>query len=115
MNKELLTVVVIAAIEDRPLAQPKSLKWVLRWWKDTRQTAEEMLPRMLSPTGAAPVTHCGCEMCLTPEQAADLAEFIVNEQVPVVATIIGPQENNSRSTIENRDKWLPARGLKLVV
>jgi hypothetical protein len=114
MNKELLTFCIVATAGDLERARPLCLEWVKRWKPDSRQTVEEMLPTALSPTGVGPASHYLCAMPGTREEWDDMQAFIVSKDVPVEAALAGTQENNSRSTRANRDKWLPTRGLKMV-
>jgi hypothetical protein len=114
MGKELFTFCIVAAAADLECARMLSLEWVKRWHPKTKQTAEEMLPMPLSSMGQAPATHYLCAMCGTRAEWDDMQAFIASKSVPVVATLVAPQENSGRFTRENRDQWLSTRGLKVI-
>jgi hypothetical protein len=112
--KELFTFCILAAVGDLERARPLCLEWVKRWHPKTAQTAADMLPTPLSPTGNSPITHKLCAMCGTRAEFDDMQAFIATRGVPVDATLVGLQEDKSLFTIANRDKWLLTRSLKVI-
>lgn len=110
----LFTVCAVATAADAPRARELSLEWVKSLHPFAKQTVSEMLPTPLSPTGAAPVTLWLCAMTISQAHFEHMQAFIVSHAVPVTAETAGQQEDGTANKVANRDKWLAAKGLKVV-
>jgi hypothetical protein len=108
------TVVICATDDNAPTARPLCLQWVKTQQPHTPQTAAEMLPVGLSPTGKKPASHWLCCMQLSKAQYEHMAGFIEANNVPVRMTVVGPQEDGHQHKLPNRDAWLQANGLAVV-
>jgi hypothetical protein len=111
---DLFTVCITARAEEIETARPLCLAWMDSQGRHA-QTAEKMLPTPLSPTGELPATHHLCAMGLTQARHDHMQAFIVANQVPVTAELVGPQAADSHeATLANREPWLAAKNLKVI-
>jgi hypothetical protein len=111
---QLVTVCIVARAAEIQRARELSFAWIKLRRPSTRQTADEMLPTPLSPTGAGIPTHWLCVLTLTVADADHMQVFIETRSVPVSATVVGPQDDVMDSRLANRDLWLARNGLRVV-
>jgi hypothetical protein len=114
MRDATYTVVIVATRAAIEYARPLCLEWVRTQTPNTPQTAADMLPTKLSPTGKGPTTHYLCCMALTRHQYEHMQSFITTRSVPVKMTVVGPQAAGYEHKLPNRDAWLQASGLAVV-
>lgn len=114
VSEQLFTVCVLATTADRPRAQALSLDWFKELRPSTTQTAEEMLPTPVSPSGSAPATHFLCCMTLTEADWQHMQAHKERNNSPVVVAFFGLQEDTLAARNANRDKWLAQNGLKVI-
>jgi hypothetical protein len=114
MIQVLYTVCITATAADVQRARELSLDWVRSFKPLCRETAEEMLPTPISPTGAAPATHFLCCLTLTQAGWEHMQAHQQQNRSPVVLALVGPQEDTKESQLANRDRYLASIGRKVV-
>jgi hypothetical protein len=105
------TIIVTCPASDLSTQQPLCLDWVKRWIPDTTETAADMLPFELSPTGSPPATLNACALQLTQEQIDDMNTFIGNNSMVVTVSNAGTQDDGRANTLANFAAWLTANSL----
>jgi hypothetical protein len=114
-SSQLFTVCIVATAEEAPVARPLCVEWHVLINPHSRVTVAEMLPTPLRPKGSkgAP-TKWMCANTFTGPHAAHMQAFIISRPVPVVATVVGPQEDTMAARLANRDRFLEENDWEIV-